>query len=392
MATFKPVVRTKRSDGRYLVYIRCTHNRKIEYVKTDMYISEKEIKKGEISDFDVIGKCALQIKEYNTKLNREDIKNWSVKEVVSFITKDNTNIPFYTFCDQFVARLFKEGKDKSANNYSTAIKSFRNFFGDNVMFQDINTKGLTDWIKSLSNTARAKETYPKAIKAIFDAGCLEYNDYNRNIIRIPSRPFMGLKIPKHDLPRARAVSADILKKICTVPVELKRMDMGKDVAMLMIYLVGINTVDIFNLRHDNVKGDKLCYNRSKTKHSRQDKAYIEVKILPEIQYIFNKWKGADRLFDFGYKSDKDFNKYVNIGLRRICDSLGIDYVDTYTFRHSWATIAQNDCGASTELVGFCLNHVSAHRITEGYIKKTFDPIDKLNKEVTDFIFKEKVQK
>lgn len=45
MATFKAVVRTKRTDNTYLVYIRCTHNRKIEYIKTDMYVSEKKIKK-----------------------------------------------------------------------------------------------------------------------------------------------------------------------------------------------------------------------------------------------------------------------------------------------------------------------------------------------------------
>lgn len=389
MATFKPVVRKKRADGRYLVYIRCTHNRKVEYIKTGMYISEKEIKKGEISDFDVIGKCALQIKDFNAKLNRENIQNWSVSEIVSFISKDNTNIPFSPFCQLFIDKMVNEGREKSASNYKCAKKSFEDFFGDRMMFQDITTKGLSDWIKTLNSTARAKETYPKAIKAMFDAGCLEYNDYSRNIIRIPSRPFMGLKIPKHDLPRERAIDAEIIKKICNAEVKTKRMDMAKDVAKLMIYLVGINTVDLFNLKHSNLKGGKISYNRSKTKDSRQDKAYIEIKVLPEIKPILKKWKGEDRLLDFGYKDDRIFNKYVNVGLKQICELLTVDTVDSYTFRHSWATIAQTKCGASTELVGFCLNHVSAHRITEGYIKKTFDPIDKLNKEVTDFVFAEK---
>jgi len=39
-------------------------------------------------------------------------------------------------------------------------------------------------IKTLIGTARAKQLYPICIKKIFDEGCLEYNDYDRNIIRI----------------------------------------------------------------------------------------------------------------------------------------------------------------------------------------------------------------
>ena len=34
-----------------------------------------------------------------------------------------------------------------------------------------------------------------------------------------------------------------------------------------------------------------------------------------------------------------------------------------------------------------LNHASAHRVTEGYIKKDFSPIDKLNLKVIDNVFK-----
>jgi hypothetical protein len=32
-------------------------------------------------------------------------------------------------------------------------------------------------------------------------------------------------------------------------------------------------------------------------------------------------------------------------------------------------------GVSTELIGFCLNHAAAHRVTEGYIEKDFSPAD-----------------
>lgn len=236
-------------------------------------------------------------------------------------------------------------------------------------------------------TARAKETYPKAIKAIFDAGCLEFNDYNHNNIRIPSRPFMGVKIPKHDLPEKKAIEAADIKAILNFDAKTKQTEKARDVAKLMIYLVGINTVDLFGLEHKNLKKGKICYNRSKTKDSRDDKAYIEIGVHPDIKDLFTKYKGENNLFDFGYSNDRSLNKHVNIGLKAICKALEIPPVDTYTFRHSWATIAQNDCGASDEQVAFCLNHGSAHKVTKGYIKKVFTPIDELNNKVIDFIFK-----
>lgn len=37
---------------------------------------------------------------------------------------------------------------------------------------NITSKIIQNWIKDLFDTARAKSAYPKAIKAIFEAGCL----------------------------------------------------------------------------------------------------------------------------------------------------------------------------------------------------------------------------
>lgn len=386
MATFKPVVRNIREDKTYLVYIRCTHNRKISYIKTDMYISEKKVKKGNIEDFDVIGKCAIKISEWQDRLNREEIGNWTVDEVVDFITSGSTKIPFIPYCQKFIDNMINEGRGKSASNYRCAKVSFEEYFGNSITFQDINTKGLNSWIKSLNHMARAKETYPKAIKTMFDAGCLEYNDYNRNIIRIPSRPFMGVKIPKHDLPEKRAIDRSDIISIFNYQPKTKRQILAIDVSKLIFFLVGMNTVDIFSLPSNSLKDGKIKYNRSKTKGERRDKAYIEIAVPKELSDILKKWKGNDKLFDFGYINDRSLNRAVNEGLKEICKDLDIDKVTTYTFRHSWATIAQNDCGASTELVAFSLNHTSAHKVTEGYIKKDFSVIDTLNQKVIDFIF------
>ena len=88
-----------------------------------------------------------------------------------------------------------------------------------------------------------------------------------------------------------------------------------------------------------------------------------------------------------YKAYRDnFTRGVNKGLESLCKRLEINRITSYYLRHAWATIAQNNCGASTELVAFCLNHASAHRITELYIVKDFSKIDTLNQRVIECVF------
>ena len=45
MAVFKAVVRFKRPDGFYPVYIRVTHQRKAQYIKTDKMVDQKGVDK-----------------------------------------------------------------------------------------------------------------------------------------------------------------------------------------------------------------------------------------------------------------------------------------------------------------------------------------------------------
>ncbi len=58
----------------------------------------------------------------------------------------------------------------------------------------------------------------------------------------------------------------------------------------------------------------------------------------------------------------------------------------YTFRHTWATTAQNDCDATIAEVGFAMNHSHRHTVTRGYVMLDFSPAWRLNEKVIDFIF------
>lgn len=398
--TFKAELQKRRKDGTHLIYIRVTHNREKDYIKTGMYIHESKVKsddngkKLEINDAVISGKCAMKIKGYMDVLRYEDTESWSIKEIMDLLTIGNTKIPFIPFCKQYILNMRKDGRGRTADNYENALKSFlRHNKNEDITFQDLRSKMINAWIKEhLSQYARIKEMYPTHLKTMFKAGKDEYNDYESEVpkIRIGNDPFKNVVIPKADVAIQKAVEADVLRKLFAVKPNTRRSELAQDVALLTIYMVGINTVDLFETKEDAIVGDKICYNRWKEKKVRRDKAYIEITIRPEIKHLFEKYKGKDGfLFDFGYKDNINFNRNFNKGLKHLCKLAGVPEMKGYALRHTWATIAQEDCGAVTPLVAYCMNHSSEFKVTELYIKKKFKPIDDLNDTVLEYIFGKK---
>ena len=387
MATFTPIVRTMDKDFN-TVYIRISHNSKTEYIRTSMSLHKSGIKKGKIADHTVLANCYLKIKAYTQKLNEFNTESWTVQEIRKFLTAETSDISFSDFARKYIDRMRVAGRRKAANNYATALHSLERHFGDGICFSYITSKGLREWIESMSGTARAKNMYPVIIKKLFDEGCLEYNDYDRNIIKISNQPFRAVRIPDADTPQKRSTDAETIRRIFGVPPGRPREVLARDVAMLSLYLAGMNTVDLYSVDKTAFKNGKICYNRKKTEGKRRDRAYIEVLADREILPLFEKYKGERRLFNFSERyADSDiFLKAVNSGLKTLCQKAGVQHITVYWLRHTWATVARNSCGASIEMVGFCLNHTSAHRVTEGYINKDFSQIDILNRKVLDFIF------
>ena len=119
-----------------------------------------------------------------------------------------------------------------------------------------------------------------------------------------------------------------------------------------------------------------------------------MRVEPFIQPAFDKYlsdENDEYLFKFHkrYSNPDSFNANVNIGIRKICADMGMKKEDYYcydTFRHTWATIAQNDCDANLYEVAFGMNHSHGLNITGGYVKIDFTPAWELNAKVIDFIF------
>ena len=401
MATFKPTVRGMRKDGFMQVYIRVTHRTKHGYIKTDKMVTKKDVTKtNDIKDTFVLNYCTERIMEYNDRLNRKDISQWTIAEVMDFLLKGNDDICFSEYARQHIDRMIDRGQERNAKNYKLALQHMERFYGTNkIMFGQLTSTQVNRWIATLESTRRAKEMYPVCMRQIFRAAVSEFNDYDNGIIRIKTNPRGKVKIPQADRSEKIAISPEECRLFFAAPLPATRMidplpELGRDVAKMVLCLAGMNTVDIYELRKGDYHDGKICYKRAKTKKARTDDAYIEMRVEPIIQPLVEKYLAeADDpyLFNFHkrFSSSDSFNANVNTGIKQVCDSMGIPKEKrycVYTFRHTWGTVAQNDCGASVAEVAFGMNHSHGHTVTRGYIKIDFTPAWELNAKVIDFIF------
>ena len=402
MATFKAIVKYQRSDGYFQVYIRVTHNAKVAYMKTDKIVDKKGINRDKsVKDPFVLQACGNKIAVFLDLLNKHDTTNWSVKDIVTFLEKGTSDICFSDYARKYHDELYNNGQKRNAKNYKLAYKHLERYAGtDKIMFSQLTSTFINKWIKELSSTSRAKELYPICMRQVFKAALLEYNDYDAGIIRITTNPWPNVKIPKPDTPAKKAITLQACRNFFAVPIPESNMkyplpELAKDVAMMVICLAGINTADIFTLKKKGFVNNIISYNRSKTKNARSDNAYFEIKVPTILQPIVEKYldkTDSEYLFNF-HKRMVDFDSFnanVNIGIRQICEkSLSMPHNEAYcvyTFRHTWATIAQNDCGATLEEVDFALNHASKTKLARTYVKVDYSPAWILNEKVVEKIF------
>jgi hypothetical protein len=150
-------------------------------------------------------------------------------------------------------------------------------------------------------------------------------------------------------------------------------EFARNVAMLSFYLVGVNTVDLFQV--DPYKDGRISYDRAKTASRRTDNAFIPIKVEPEALSLVEKYRdpAGERVFCF-YKMYRDHDgltKALNTGLKHIAAYL--KWIEGVTFiwmRYSWANIARNDCRIPVDDVAQGMNHSgNGHKVTDIYWSK-----------------------
>lgn len=413
MATFKAEIQNRRADGTYNVRIRVTHNRVVRRISTNIYVTDADLTKGgKIKNPTILSHCEALIRKCRdtcTELGY-GIASMAIDELVERLKE--ALIGGETFRLDFLEYAELKMKDMTpgtASAYRIAFSAIRRYIGRdkldigeiNVAFlrgferfietepsrQGCNRKGAPKEPKQKGK--RAVSAYLGCVRAIHNKAKAEYNDEDRGMIRIPYSPFKNYKIKPQPRTRKRALPVEMIQRIIDLPYEAERVggkwsrfNLAKDCFILSFALIGMNSVDMFYA--EAADRDILTYNRRKTAGRRDDNAEMRVRLEPCLSLLLEKYRDPlrKRLFSFyrHYADPANLNRAINTGLKQIGEVLGIDRLEFYAARHSWATIARSAAvGIDKATVHEALNHVDGEmRVTDIYIERDWSVIWKAN--------------
>ena len=421
MLTIKAMVKKDglRVDRKYNVKLCFTYNRKVKRLSTSLFVSAEDLTKSlSFKDgTEIKRKVDKLVETYKDKCDKlqVDANNYTLDEILDLLKADDERqkpVDFIQFCQWWIATTSIKGK----KNYQSAVNSFIAYLGTEHLeaskLTALMLNGFMDYLKiqgkqrevalikdgKRTPTNRTVSLYLGSLRHLFNEAKKKYNDYDRNVIRITNSPFEYIVIPKQEATRKRAISAEQIRSIWSYPYECKKdgslkqesiTNLAKDCFILSFCLIGMNSADLFNCTE--CVDDEITYYRTKTTARRLDKAKMVVKIPPFLKPLMEKYrdKTGRRVFKFYrlYRTDKNFNRAINLGLKTIGNEMNLFDLEYYAARHSWATIALNKLSINKYVVHEALNHIDeSMRVTDIYIERDFVNENKANAKVVKYVF------
>lgn len=426
-----PLIWQPKADKTIPLRLLLSHNSTKIRIATSYSIPPSQLKKGKIPAnnpilLEVMVKIVGPLQE---KIDRvQDSEDMTARELYqaakALIEREKKEmVDFFAFCVNYIAQLVKNNRTGSAANAQTCLNMLRDYTGRDYLYtSEITAKyirGVQEYLSrprkitrinqgKMTTIARPPVTavginnYIKDFRTMFNACRATYNDEDSGYMPIPHYPFSRIKmLPIANKRGYRAISVDELVRIINADAERlsEKASFARDMYLLSFYLIGINPVDIYTLRKKEAENGRISYHRQKTRGRRADGAFISIAVPEVAQAIATRYlsgKGYEYYFYFQevkYADCRTFIRAVNNGLKelkKIC-GITIEKFTWYSARHTWATIACNDCSFSESEVARALNHSTQHRITATYIKDDWSVIDRMNEVVLGYVNKKAAQ-
>ena len=164
-----------------------------------------------------------------------------------------------------------------------------------------------------------------------------------------------------------------------------------DMFRILFGLCGINCVDLYNLREENIKDGRVEFSRQKTG------VYGSIRIEPEVGELIKKHRGKNgMLLDLSdrYADSDGFIGKMNTALKRIgdfhweghtkvMDKVYWPKITTYTARYSWATAAGME-DVPLDTIDMGLTHKGT-TMADVYVRRMWMKLDHANRKVLDVV-------
>lgn len=401
----------QRKDGTTPLRIRLSHNYTEAEVTTSWTVTDRDYnKKGELKNREILNAYNLLIAGWDKRLAELDtaVKHMTAKDIIKYLTEpkedeSNWSLDIIRYAREEGDRLIAAGHVGTGKLRHSAANSLSKFLGKDSLDANELTASLlrrwVDWINeqpalgARKKGSRAAALYIAQMKAVYNKAKMEFNDEDAGIVRMPFNPFSKVKV-KEDVPEKRSVTIEQLKAIMalpdrkeTQPNHMCRYNLAKNVFILSFFLMGMNAADLYNCPQQD--GERITYERTKTRTRRADHAKISILIPDEAKHLVERFRGRrSHFFSFAsfYSTVNALNAALNKGLKEVGAEIGVPDLQFYAARHTWATIAYNDAKVDKGVVSDALNHVDERMsVTDRYIRKDWSRIDEANRKVIDFV-------
>lgn len=398
MVKFKTVIleTEKRSDGKYNVKIRVTHNREVRYIRTDYYVFAKHFDKkaerilpGGDHSADDADKANLKIQISKgimaSKVEKQaNLRFLPIASLMEILRDKHPANDFYALIDRRIEQLKKAGNDGYARMFYTTKNSIMSYYPSAILSMETITYGfLTKLEDHWRYTQKIKESsigiYMRNIRTIWNQARKD------GLVDASANPFLSYEIPKGESRENMVLTPTEMATIAKAEIKDPLTRWCRDMYCLMFCLIGMNPKDIFHAT--KLTKGRLFYTRSKGKRK------YSVKIPPQAMYIIKRYPGKTYLVDAmdRYSHHLSAIKRINKKLQALAEDCKIEkHITIYTCRHSWSAYARY-LGISKWDIAAALGHtpIELPKVTEFYdhIEEEQRRVDEANKKVIRLILR-----
>lgn len=344
------------SQGGSLFY-QVIHNNEARQFRTGFHIHDREWDKKQSRI--VIPECESDRKYYLIKVSEtirsgthrlnciikdfdKSGKDYSAKDIIDLFKQCPTN-GFIMYMSELISELKGLGKIRTSETYTTAMNSFKHFYGAaDIALEDINS----DLMQRYESYLKRKGLCPNSTSFHMRILRATYNRAVQNELVLQKYPFRHVYTGVEKTIK-RAVPLKIIRQIKELDLsKKKRLQLAKDIFMFSFYTRGMSFIDMAFLKKSDLRCGILTYRRHKTGK------IMHVKWEKCMQDIVDGYRDMDSEYllpiirpDSHFEKRKQYiysSHNINRSLQEIGCRLNLSMPLTmYVSRHTWASIAKS---------------------------------------------------
>lgn len=367
---------TKAKDGSYKIRISIGHKSETHYIVTKYrvqslrnFVGGQVVNQPDASAINI--KLRKILTDYDERLERipnpSDYSCEQLRDMLKNMRPNITGITLIQMTKIITDEMRREGRLKTASMREYHIERFCDFYGGDIILQNITHYTVQDYVISLRNSEKSVAYISMlvgSLRAVINRGIRD------GLVRYDIHPmayYKGITPEPHE----RDITVEEMRLIRDYPAVCKGERRARDLFMLSYYLGGTNLIDM--LHYDFRKRELFEYIRIKTKNRKSSNRVTSFSMPPEALPIIDKYMSVKTgLLDFRLKSKYEtFMVQVTREIKHIAEKVGVkdwQKVSFYTARKSFVQHGF-DLGCSLEVLEYCIGEsMKSNRPIFNYLK------------------------